>query len=96
MVLGRTDDYLDAGGAPPVRLNLVLGRGIPVDAARELDVKIDDGVPDTGALRLTVSSGAAFGGVAESEAACVRTGGGGGRLYDVAADSQDCNVAYLY
>ena len=96
MVLGRTDDYLDAGGSPPVRLNLVLGRGIPVDVARELDVKIDDGVPDTGALRLTVSSGAAFGDAAESEAACVRVGGGGGRIYDAAADSQDCNVAYLY
>ena len=96
MVLGRTDDYLHAGGPPPVRLNLVLGRGIPVDLARELDVKIDDGIPDTGALRLTVSSGAAFGDPAEGEAACVRAGGGGTRIYDVGSDSQDCNVTYLY
>ena len=96
MVLGRTDDYLDAGGAPPVRLNLALGRGIPVDLARELDVKIDDGIPDTGALRLTVSTGATFGDVAEGSADCVRTGQGGAQLYDVAADSQDCNVVYLY
>ena len=96
MVLGRTDDYLDAGGASPVRLNLVLGRGIPVDLARELDVKIDDGAPDTGALRLTVSTGATFGDAAEGAAQCVRTGRGGARLYDVAADSQDCNVAYLF
>lgn len=96
MVLGRTADYLDAGGAPPVRLNLALGRGIPVDLARELDVKIDDGIPDTGALRLTVSTGATFGDVAEGSEDCVRTGQGGARLYDAAADSQDCNVVYLY
>ena len=95
MVLGRTDDYLHAAGTAPVRLNLVLGRGIPVELARELDVKIDDGVPDTGALRLTVSSGATFGEAAEGEAGCVGTGGGG-RIYDVGADSQDCNVAYLF
>lgn len=96
MVLGRTDDYLHALGPPPVRLNLVLGRGIPVDIARELDIKIDDGVPDTGALRLTVSNGATFGEAAEGEANCVGTGGGGTRIYDVGSDSGDCNVAYLY
>ena len=96
MVLGRTDDYLHAGGTPPVRLNLVLGRGVPVDLARELDVKIDDGVPDTGALRLTVSSGATFGEAAEGEAGCSRSGGGGTLIYDVGTDSQDCNVTYLY
>ena len=96
MVLGRTGDYLHAGGTPPARLNLVLGRGIPVDIARELDVKIDDGVPDTGALRLTVSSGATFGEAAEGEASCVGTGGGGGRIYDVGSDSEDCNVTYIY
>lgn len=96
MVLGRTDDYLDPGGAPPVRVNLVLGRGIPVDLARQLDVKLDDGIPDTGAVRLTVDSGAAFGQAAEGAADCVRPGGGGTRIYDVAADSQDCNLAYLY
>ena len=96
MVLGRTADYLHPGGTPPVRLNLVLGRGIPVDIARELDLKIDDGAPDTGALRLTVSSGATFGEAGEAEAACARTGGSGSLIYDTGADSQDCNVAYLY
>ena len=96
MVLGRTDDYLHAGGPPPVRLNLVLGRGIPVDLARELDTKVDDGVPDTGALRLTVSSGATFGEAGEGDASCARAGGGGSQIYDVASDSQDCNVTYLY
>ena len=97
MVLGRTDDYLHAGKTPPIRLNLVLGRGIPVDLARELDTKMDDGVPDTGALRLTVSSGATFGEVAEGEASCARNAGDdGSRIYDVGADSQDCNVTYVF
>ena len=79
-----------------MRLNLVLGRGIPVDIARELDLKIDDGAPDTGALRLTVSSGATFGEAGEGEAACSRTGASGSLIYDTSADSQDCNVTYLY
>ena len=93
---GAANFIVSAGGPPPVRLNLVLGRGIPVELARELDVKIDDGIPDTGALRLTVSSGATFGDPAEGEAVCVRTGGGGTRIYDVGSGSQDCNVTYLY
>ena len=43
MLLGQTRDYSTAGGAPnatqPVRLGLVLGDNIPVDIARELDLK---------------------------------------------------------
>ncbi|MCP4043448.1 MAG: prepilin-type N-terminal cleavage/methylation domain-containing protein, partial [Gammaproteobacteria bacterium] len=56
MVLGRTDDYQGTG--PAMRLNLVFGRGIPVDIARELDIKVDDGRPQTGVLRLTNKSAA--------------------------------------
>ena len=42
IVLGRTSDYL---GDNPVRLNLVMGRGVPVGIMRELDIKLDDGAP---------------------------------------------------
>lgn len=98
VLLGRTADYRDADEltlAPAVRLNLVLGRGVPVDITRELDVKLDDGVPDTGVLRITVSTGATFGELAESEAACVKVDAGA-LIYDIAADIQDCNTAFLY
>ncbi len=94
MVLGRTDDYI-ATGTATVRLNLVLGRGIPVDIAREVDVKLDDGVPDTGAVRLAVTRGATFGRLAQSANGCVKDTDGV-KIYDVAADNQDCNLVYLY
>jgi len=94
VLLGRTDDYLDRN-TPAVRLNLVLGRGVPVDIARELDVKLDDGVPDTGVLRVTVDTGTTFGFISESPTNCF-TDPGTGRIYDITADAQDCNTAFLY
>ncbi|MBF2759218.1 MAG: prepilin-type N-terminal cleavage/methylation domain-containing protein [Ectothiorhodospiraceae bacterium AqS1] len=95
MVIGRTDDYLDSGTARE-RLNLVLGGGMPVDVAREVDVKFDDGVPDTGSVRLAVSTKATFGKKAQSDGKCVADGDGGTKIYDVSSDSQDCNLVYLF
>ncbi|WP_025770530.1 prepilin-type N-terminal cleavage/methylation domain-containing protein [Thioalkalivibrio sp. HK1] len=95
MVIGSTDDYL-AGGTATVRLNLVLGRGMPVDIAREVDVKLDDGAPDTGSVRLAVSTGATFGEPAQSERNCVADGADGAKIYAVSSDSQDCNLVYLF
>ena len=98
VILGRTADYLDADDdtiAPAVRLNLVLGRGVPVDITRELDIKLDDGVPDTGVLRVTKSSGSTFEDLAASDAGCV-DGTGDTRIYAIEADVQDCNTSFLY
>ena len=91
VVLGRTPDYQDAG-APAVRLNLVLGRGVPVDITRELDVKLDDGLPRTGVLRLTLEAAAIFTTIGES-ADC---NAADPDEYDIAADVQDCNSLFLY
>ncbi|MEE8054669.1 MAG: type II secretion system protein, partial [Gammaproteobacteria bacterium] len=52
VLLAVSVDYVDTGVATP-RLNLVLGDNIPVDIARELDVKVDDGLPQTGSVRYT-------------------------------------------
>ncbi|MCH9670292.1 MAG: prepilin-type N-terminal cleavage/methylation domain-containing protein [Gammaproteobacteria bacterium] len=98
VLLGRTADYLDETTAAE-RLNLVLGRGIPVDIGRELDVKLDDGIPETGVLRLTTEVGGSqtFGGLAASSASpSCSSGAAGNRIYDIANDSQDCNTAFLY
>ena len=51
IILSRNDGY--TGLNPSVRLNLHLGRNVPVSIVRELDVKVDDGLPNTGVLRLT-------------------------------------------
>ena len=95
--IGRTPDYL---GTNPVRLNVVVGRGVPVNIMRELDVKMDDGVPETGVLRATQADGSltvfdgtnAWGG---REAACV-DGTSPNLVWNITADAQDCNGVYLY
>jgi len=54
LVLTRNAGYT---GVASVRLNLHMGRNVPVSIARELDVKVDDGLPNSGVLRLTDLAG---------------------------------------
>ncbi len=102
IALGRTADYEDAGGAPPERLNLVMGRGVPVNIMLELDTKLDDGRPFTGVVRATVddanvqyfgsATGTIWGG---RDSACVDSTATPA-IWDVNGDSQDCNAVFLY
>ena len=108
LILTQNQSYTDDDATPPARLNLHLGRNIPVNIARELDVKIDDGLPNTGSLRLTrrQSRGAKFtNNFASNFAACSSTAaatpanGNGKRatdIYDIADDAQDCGPVFLY
>jgi prepilin-type N-terminal cleavage/methylation domain-containing protein len=98
MILGRTDDFENA---PSARLNLVLGRGIPVDVMRELDLKIDDGLPEGGDLRATIvtpnyfdapAAGSEIGG---REAACVDNVPNP-PIWDIRQDAQGCNGVYVF
>ena len=96
MIMGRTDDYADA---PAERLHLVIGRGIPVDVMAELDLKLDDGVPNAGDLRATSTTTAGadfFDTVAEMDDICVRTVAGTGDIWDVRAEAQSCNAVYIF
>ncbi|MCP5150818.1 MAG: prepilin-type N-terminal cleavage/methylation domain-containing protein [Ectothiorhodospiraceae bacterium] len=94
--IGRTPDY---EGVSPVALGVIVGRGVPVRIAQELDTKMDDGVPDTGVMRATAADGSVtvfartneWGG---RESACVTTSAP--IIWDVAADSQDCNSVLLF
>jgi len=56
LVLTRNDGY---SGTAANRLNLHMGRNVPVSIARELDIKVDDGLPHTGVLRLSTADGGA-------------------------------------
>lgn len=108
LILTQNQSYTDDDATPPARLNLHLGRNIPVNIARELDVKIDDGLPNTGSLRLTrrQSRGATFTnnfasnfGTCSSTAAATPANGDGQRatdIYDIADDDQDCGPVFLY
>lgn len=92
LLLSHTNSYLSASAdQPPIKLNLVLGRQIPVKIIREFDAKMDEGLPASGTVR-AVSTGAAFRGVAEDDGTCV----GSPQIWDVSQDSSDCNAVILY
>jgi prepilin-type N-terminal cleavage/methylation domain-containing protein len=104
IVVARTNNYIDLTAAPPQRLNLAVGRGTPVDIARELDTKLDDSNPATGGLRAADSAGTGLGGSAGSgwgvgDITCTNPQGpapGIGVVWDVNLDSQDCNPIFLF
>jgi len=96
MVVARSDHYQDTG-TPSRRLLLIVGRGTPVDIARELDTKLDDSNPDQGSVRATLDDGniTTFIGTNRPggrEAGCVDAT----PIWNVAADSQDCNAVSLF
>jgi prepilin-type N-terminal cleavage/methylation domain-containing protein len=100
IIVARTDKYLDVTGGQPSRLHLIIGRGTPVDIARELDTKLDDSNPDTGNLRSAAAGTDVLGGAAgaawgDSQAGCVDTSGTPA-FWDVNADVQDCNTVFFF
>jgi prepilin-type N-terminal cleavage/methylation domain-containing protein len=104
IVMTRSPDYLVATGTPPTRLHLIVGRGTPVDIARELDTKLDDSNPATGGLRSALSTGVTLGGTATwggSEPGCTAPVASANpvtaaAVWDVTTDSQDCNPVFLF
>jgi len=94
IVVGKTADYMSTTSAS-ARLNVVLGRSIPVDIAREVDMKMDDGQPLTGAIRVAVDADAVFGATGQSDAdtACQVLAS---NTYNVEDNSQDCNLVYIF
>jgi len=87
----------DMEGSTDPQLQVVLGRGMPVDVARELDVKLDDGLPHQGAIRATLDDAniTTFVGVNRPggrEASCIDVT----PVWNVGADSQDCNAVSLF
>ncbi|MCI0400332.1 MAG: prepilin-type N-terminal cleavage/methylation domain-containing protein [Gammaproteobacteria bacterium] len=94
LLLAHSADYTDPG-TPAPRLNLVLGNNIPVNIALELDMKVDNGLPETGVLRFTgVSPTTNFDPISAATTEC-RTSAAP-IILDVASDPQNCNLAYLY
>ncbi|MGH8532333.1 MAG: prepilin-type N-terminal cleavage/methylation domain-containing protein [Gammaproteobacteria bacterium] len=95
MVLAHTPDYTPAAAATP-KVNLALGRSIPVNISRELDTKMDDGLPSSGVLRGPVAGGAydpesGF----DATTPCVSLVGGVD-IWNVDGANEDCNAAHLY
>ena len=99
MVVARSDHYQVASGTPSKRLLLIIGRGTPVDIARELDTKLDDSNPETGNLRSAADPTGPLTGSSDWDSTeagtCVNTVPTNA-IWDVEKDSQDCNAVYLF
>ena len=99
LLLARMVDFMTTGNAisGTERLALVIGDNIPVSIARELDVKVDDSLPNTGILRIAPPTGTGtmdFDTVSGSSSAnCVIAAD---EEYDIANDAQGCNLVFLY
>ena len=101
MLLGRGTDYstaddTDAAAAGTMRLLLVVGNNVPVDIARELDVKIDDTLPRQGVLRFVgVTATQTWTTVSQASTDCVDDTPAP-NTWDITNDAQNCNLAYIY
>lgn len=91
LILARHDGYEDTATAAD-RLVLHMGRHVPVDIARELDVKMDDGRPLTGVLRNSVAGANEWESV-DGGVACVDATN---NEWLVANDGQNCNPVSLF
>ena len=94
VLAGTTPDYV---GVNPSRRQVVVGRGMPVGVARELDVKLDDGEPGEGAVRATLDDAAisVFTGANNwggSTPGCVDATPN----WDVDSGADDCNAIMLF
>ena len=96
--VGSTNEYLDVASPAPVRLHVYVGRFVPVSSIRELDVKIDDGLPQSGGVRATIPTATIFTGGPSGwggmDANCVDSASPPN--WNVTADSQDCNAVLIF
>jgi prepilin-type N-terminal cleavage/methylation domain-containing protein len=92
LMLTRTAQYVPSTSTE--RLGLIIGNKIPVNVMRELDVKVDDGMPTTGVLRSTSATSANPSTVFETGDTCVTTAGN--PIWNIDGNAQDCNAIYLY
>jgi prepilin-type N-terminal cleavage/methylation domain-containing protein len=100
MQLAYDNKYAAGGAGTPSRHNLKTGPNIPVEIAAELDRKVDDGAPYTGAFQFSDYAGDS-GGAAITLANCaiVPTGTGAvvtNSTWNVAKAEANCGGASLY
>ncbi len=84
----------ESKGAPAADAHeLITGGGIPIEVLAELDRKVDDGRPLTGAMQL--GDGATAGWTAAESGGCQRTDATAGEVYDVTVNiSSDCAAVF--
>jgi len=91
---GTGTDHQGAGGS---RLAYVFGLQIPVTIMRELDIKVDDGLPTTGTLRSILDAGAPTNlSVTITQPAGATACVDAGLAWDIATGTQDCSGVLLF
>lgn len=97
LVLGRHGRYAPgtSSTSEPTRLVLTMGQNVPVDIARELDVKLDDGRPESGTLRNAVETSSPAVYEAGNTTSCIN-GTPDPAIWDIQADGQNCNPAFIF
>ena len=90
LVLSRSDGY-QSTTTQSLKLNLVLGRNLPVGIIQQFDVKVDDGLPTTGTVRATRGDCSE---IVQGDPACVTEDAT--PIWNINGDSSDCNAAVLY
>jgi len=104
IIVGITAEYFDVAAAPPGRLHMVVGRNIPVDVMRELDVKVDDAAPRSGDMRATLPVATVFvggpvGGWGGMTATCTVASAVPGDppfIWNITGNDQDCNAVIIF
>jgi prepilin-type N-terminal cleavage/methylation domain-containing protein len=91
LVLSRSNCYLSSTTRSLPKLNLVLGRNLPVSIIQQFDVKVDDGLPTTGTVRATRGDCSE---IVQGDPACVTEDAT--PIWNINGDSSDCNAAVLY
>ena len=84
----------ESKGAPAANAHeLITGSGIPVEVLAELDRKVDDGRPLTGAMQL--GDGATAGWTSTESGVCQRTDAAAGEVYDITVNiSSNCAAVF--
>ena len=102
MLLGISDDYFDPNKTVPERMQLIMGRGLSVHLVRELDVKMDDGMPASGIVRATVNGTPTvftfdneWGG-SDGSIQCVNDTTADPPIYNAEGNSLDCNAVLIF
>lgn len=90
VILARHGGYED-DGASPSRLLYHFGQNVPASIARELDVKLDDGRPETGSVRNSVTGNARW----QSGPNCI-DGAADPAIWDIQRDEQNCNPVFIF
>ena len=94
LLLSHSGDYLPQDRSP-TKLNLVLGRMIPVKIIREFDAKLDEGMPTSGTVRATGATTTFAGSIGQGDPGCVDLEASP-PIWNITGESSDCNAVVLY